>query len=82
MQLDYLPEDKLGLMKEDLPFGNVRLPAPRQPKWPFANLRDYMRVVGPGMFVGRGWKQPHGSDNPRQGADFLYFVLVQQPAGQ
>lgn len=76
LQLEYLPLDKLKLKKSDLPQG---LPQPGNPRWPFTGrLRDFMRPVGPGVMVGRGWKQPVESLDPADGSDFLYFVLVKE----
>ena len=33
---------------------------------------DYLRAVGPGVYVGVGWKQP-GTEQAKR---FLYFMLV------
>ena len=75
MQLDYLPITKLGLKQEHLPEG---LPTPKDARWPFSGgLCDYMRPVGPGVFVGRGWKQP-ASARDAEGKEFLYFILVKK----
>lgn len=76
MQLTYLPVEKLGLPAELLP-ADSGLPPPAGPRWPFSGgLRDYMRPIGPGVFIGRGWKQPPDSEDPRKGSGFLYFTLV------
>ena len=75
MQLSYLPLSYLQIEPADIPPG---LPKPREPRWPFSGgLVDYMRAVGPGVFVGRGWKQP--TSNIIDGSGFLYFILVRQP---
>lgn len=83
MQLEYLPLDRLGLPAELVPKG-AGLPAPRDPRWPFSpGLTDYMRPVGPGVFVGRGWSPAEGSSDPSKGASFLHglhFVLVKGQA--
>jgi len=35
---------------------------------------DYLRAVGPGVYVGIGWKQPDSAEAKR----FLYFMLVKR----
>lgn len=35
---------------------------------------DYLRAVGPGVYVGIGWKQPQSAEAKR----FLYFMLVKR----
>ena len=40
-------------------------------------LTDYLRAVGPGVWVGVGWREPQpGVDVGRR---FLHFMLVRRP---
>lgn len=73
VQLEYQTLDRLDLDQGTVP---ERLPTPKEPLWPFAGLTDYMRPIGPNMFVGRGWKQPEGVRDYRKGSGFLHFVLI------
>ena len=71
-QLQYLPLEFMHIQSHDLPQG---FPQPKEPRWPFSGgLTDYMRAVGPGVLVGRGWKQTSS-----KGIGFLYFLLVREP---
>lgn len=77
MQLQYLPLAYLQIQPKDVP---EHMPTPKEPRWPFSgNLTDYMRAIGPGMFVGRGWKRPMNASPREPGTGFLYFLLVRLP---
>jgi hypothetical protein len=73
VRLEYQSLDRLELDRGSVP---ESLPTPKEPIWPFGGLTDYMRIVGPGMFVGRGWKQADGVTDNRKGSGFLHFVLI------
>ncbi|KAK9817074.1 hypothetical protein WJX72_009087 [[Myrmecia] bisecta] len=77
MQLEYLQPDALGLTAADLP-PEQHWPAPKGPLYPFSgDLTDYLRPVGPGVYVGVGWKAARkGKD---QGRRFLSFILAKAP---
>jgi len=75
MQLRYCRADELALEREDLP---ERWPLPADPRFPFsADLVDFVRPVGPGVFVGLGWTRP---DSREQGRKFLHFLMVRSGA--
>lgn len=65
-----------NLEKRDLPKSSW--PAPKTSVWsPFSNSpRDYVRLVGPGVYVGCGYTCD------RKGAlcdeDFVFFVMIRQ----
>ncbi len=73
MTLDYGSPEELQLSPGLMP--SIRQwPSPQVPRWPFSGgLIDYMRPVGPGVYVGCGWKRGPGS---KRGKRFLYFLLV------
>ncbi|KAK9804587.1 hypothetical protein WJX73_003329 [Symbiochloris irregularis] len=75
MSLEYLPGEKLHLDPQQLP-STPRWPVPSaNVPWPFSQgLVDYLRPIGPGVYVGVGYKQDTG------GADkqFLYFVMARR----
>ncbi|KAK9909479.1 hypothetical protein WJX75_002916 [Coccomyxa subellipsoidea] len=74
LQLEYLNEEQLGLQPADVP-SSGRWPHIRPPRWPFnGGLVDYLRAVGPGVYVGVGWKQPGTAKAKR----FLHFLLVRK----
>lgn len=76
VQLDYAVPSSLSLSKEDLP--DASWPRPKVPRWPFdRQLSDYMRAVGPGVYVGRGWHGAQSEDRPSR--QFLSFMLVRLP---
>eukprot|EP00884_Botryococcus_braunii_P015744 jgi/Botrbrau1/2853/Bobra.0036s0003.1 len=70
--LDYESPALQKLMPEDLPTCR-RWPPITSTRWPFAGLVDYMRPVGPGVYVGCGWKDPKQS---LVYSKFFYFLLV------
>ena len=72
MSLEYLPSSSLGLEPGHLPQG-TRWPQPaQQQRWPFGGgLVDYIRPVGPGVYVGAGWK----TQGRQAGKQFLHFVM-------
>jgi len=73
VSLEYLEPQELPLRKDDLP--RSAWPAPGPQRYPFnGGLVDYLRPVGPGVFVGCGWKER--LDNGLVGERFLTFVLV------
>ncbi|EIE24458.1 hypothetical protein COCSUDRAFT_61884 [Coccomyxa subellipsoidea C-169] len=73
VQLEYLDE-RLGLKPSDVP-STGRWPHNRQPRWPFnGGLVDHLRAVGPGVYVGVGWKHL-GTANAKR---FLHFMLVRK----
>ncbi len=48
-------------------------PPPRPPLPPFGGgLVDYVRAVGPGVYVGSGWKEKRAG----QPKEFLYFLMI------
>lgn len=73
--LDYVSPEELGLELDDLP--DSSWPLPKRHLYPFSGgLTDYIRPVGPGVYVGVGWKAPRpGVDLGKQ---FLHFMLVRQ----
>jgi hypothetical protein len=73
MQLEYQDLDTMDLGQEAVP---PSLPTPKEPMWPFSGLTDYMRPIGPQMFVGRGWRQPRDGVKLKKASGFLYFVLM------
>ncbi|CAL5222355.1 g4707 [Coccomyxa viridis] len=75
MQLEYLQPEQLKLQPSDLP-QQGRWPHIRAPKWPFSgDLVDHVRAVGPGVYVGWGWKAPR-EQKVELGRRFLPFILV------
>jgi hypothetical protein len=75
LQLEYLPPDALGLLATDIPISSW--PHPTQQRFPFhGGLSDYLRPIGPGVYVGVGWRAPRrGTDVGRR---FLHFMLVRR----
>ncbi len=73
MQLEYQDLGTLDLGREAVPSS---LPTPKEPMWPFSGLTDYMRPIGPQMFVGRGLRQPKDGLKLKKASNFLYFVLI------
>ncbi len=75
LQLTYSDPASLRLDGADLP---PHWPSPRDPLPPFSGgLVDHMRAVGPGVFVGVGWKAPR--EGKRElGRRFLHFVMVKR----
>lgn len=73
MSLEYLSGDSLALRPESLPSAG-RWPQPAlDHRWPFnGGLVDYVRPVGPGVYVGVGWKLGKGA----RGKQFLYFIMA------
>ena len=62
---------------QDLP--NASWPRPKPPRWPFSGgLSDYMRAVGPGVYVGAGWRAPR-PEKRDVGRRFLTFLLIRCP---
>lgn len=62
---------------QDLP--DASWPRPKPPRWPFSGgLSDYMRAVGPGVYVGAGWRAPR-PEKRDVGRRFLTFLLVRCP---
>ena len=55
-------------------------PAPRLALWPFDRLVDYIRPLGPGVLVGRGYRHTAGDDASTTSTRFLDFVLVRAPS--
>ncbi|KAK9819482.1 hypothetical protein WJX81_005355 [Elliptochloris bilobata] len=75
--LEYTPPERLGLTARDLPRGRGWAP-PAPLRWPFGGgLTDYMRPIGPGVYVGSGWKEPQEGSH-ELGCRFLKFLLVRQ----
>lgn len=72
VSLDYESPLLRDLRSEDLP-SSRRWPAVRGTRWPFTGLVDYLRPVGPGVYVGCGWKSSSDPGNYRR---FLHFLLV------
>lgn len=61
---------------EDLPAG-FAWPQPKNHLFPFSGgLKDYLRAVGPGVYVGVGWKDP--KKNRGLGSRFLHFLMVKK----
>ena len=56
--------------------GGVSWPRPRLALYPFNTLVDYLRPLGPGVIVGRGYRLVDGV-SPKK---FLSFVLVRSPS--
>lgn len=72
LTLRYLPPDQLGLSREDLP--RSRWPQPRRHLPPFhEGFTDYLRAVGPGVYVGLGFRTAATELNPP-----LYFLMVEE----
>jgi hypothetical protein len=77
LALTYLQADECeaAFRREDLP--GEHWPLPTDPMFPFSGgLVDYLRPVGPGVYVGVGWKRASGWRGARQ---FLHFLLVREP---
>lgn len=73
--LRYRNTEDLLFDEEDLPGS---WPLARNPLFPFsAELVDYVRPVGPGVYVGQGWT--FSEKNP-YGKKFLAFLLVRSPS--
>lgn len=71
MTLQYLPPDRLGLDREDLPRSAWPRPRPHLP--PFhEGFTDYLRAVAPGVYVGLGYRTASTEVN-----EPLYFLMVQ-----
>ncbi|KAL4447433.1 hypothetical protein ABPG75_004652 [Micractinium tetrahymenae] len=71
MTLQYLPPDRLGLNRDDLP--RSLWPAPRPHLPPFhEGFTDYLRAVAPGVYVGLGYRTTATEVN-----EPLYFLMVQ-----
>lgn len=65
--------------REELVPSALTWPSPREPLFPFDGLHDYLRVVGPGVLVGRGWRDEYPERGLRsRGKPFLDFVLVRE----
>ena len=75
VSLEYLPASTLALEHKHLPDA-PRWPEPAEhQRWPFdGGLVDYLRPVGPGVFVGVGWYAREAGR--RKYKQFLYFVLA------
>eukprot|EP01025_Chloroclados_australasicus_P008498 TRINITY_DN13027_c0_g1_i1.p1 TRINITY_DN13027_c0_g1~~TRINITY_DN13027_c0_g1_i1.p1 ORF type:complete len:254 (-),score=13.20 TRINITY_DN13027_c0_g1_i1:46-807(-) len=74
MALRYRGKASCRFDPSSLPGGSAIWPAIRDPLFPFdSTLVDFIRPVGPGVYVGAGWKYP-----PREplGRRFLHFLLV------
>lgn len=51
-------------------------PTPRDPAFPFdGGLTDYLRPIGPGCYVGVGWKEPR-LEFGDMGRRFLTFLMI------
>jgi len=57
-------------------------PAPRLALWPFDRLVDYIRPLGPGVLVGRGYRHADGDETATTATRFLDFVLVRAPSSR
>jgi hypothetical protein len=57
----------------DVAAGGVSWPRPRLALYPFDTLVDYLRPLGPGVIVGRGYRLIDGAPKA-----FLSFVLVRR----
>lgn len=75
MTLQYLDPYELGLQSDDIP--RSAWPRPRPQRRPFdAGFTDYVRVVGPGMLVGMGYRtRASGSGVPLVPSP-LYFAMA------
>jgi hypothetical protein len=75
VSLTYKEPEDLPIKLQELP--DDSWPRPRPHRFPFdGGLVDYMRPVGPGVFVGCGWKETPASG--LVGERFLTFVLVRR----
>ena len=75
MSLTYKEPEDLPLKLQDLPDDSWPRPGPH--RFPFnGGLVDYMRPLGPGVFVGCGWKEK--PESGLVGERFLTFVLVRR----
>lgn len=75
LSLDYLAPQQLDLQPDDLPIRSW--PSPREHLYPFScALTDYLRPVGPGVYVGVGYKEARPGQD--LGPRFLYFLLVKR----
>lgn len=76
MALEYRDPEHLLLSAADLP--DDTWPRPGLHRYPFnGGLVEYMVPVGPGVFVGCGWKEKPNSG--LVGERFCTFVLVRRP---
>ena len=57
--LRYLEEQECTFDRAQLPQSTL-WPAPRSPWFPFDGLTDYLRALGPGVYVGMGWNYRKG----------------------
>ena len=75
MQLEYLDPEAIPLSREDIP--RWAWPTPGPQRWPYSGgITDHMRAIGPGCWIGVGWKAPRpGVDVGRR---FNTFLLVRR----
>ena len=81
LMLDYrdVPVTSSALPK-DARAGGVSWPAPRLALYPFDTLVDYLRPLGPGVLVGKGYRLKSDPERISEiPSEFLSFVLVRQP---
>jgi hypothetical protein len=73
----YLSREDRAVDHDELPT-HALWPRPRDTFFPFGGgLVDYLRPIGPGVYVGVGWKWRRGRRRARQ---FLSFLIVREPA--
>lgn len=79
MSIEYPPAHQLDLDSPSLVPATWPHPPSQAQPWPFSGgLVDYLRPVGPGVYVGVGWK---GSEGSRK-SQFLYFVMARREIGR
>lgn len=82
LMLDYrdVPVAPSALPK-DARAGGVSWPAPRLALYPFDTLVDYLRPLGPGVLVGKGYRLKTDPERVSEiPSEFLSFVLVRRPS--
>ena len=79
LAMEYLDawEGRRELTQESFP--DARWPPPRDPLFPFhGGVTEYLRPVGPGCYVGVGWREPR-LEFGDTGRKFMTFMLVKIP---
>lgn len=74
-----LATEELNMLRDTLPMNSW--PGPKKPKKFFGNkFTDFVRAIGPGVYVGLGWRTGEMEDSRVFGSknNPLYFIMVRQ----
>ena len=75
-RLQYLKKEECTFDREAMP-KTSKWPAPgKRHLFPFDGLTDYLRALGPGVYVGLGWNYTAKRKIKRR---FLPFLMIQDP---